>query len=506
MIRLLISCLAFLVAASALPAQERLALIIGNGGYGVVEALDNPPSDAQLMAETLRGTGFEVTLLTDADQAEMLAAIGRFGRRLRAAGAEATGLFYYAGHGVQSFGENYLLPVDVTLTDAADLPLVAVEAQAILRQMFSARNRTNIVILDACRNNPFEALPDLGDNGLAEMKAPTGTFLAYSTGPGEVALDGLGRNSPFTAALAEHVDAPGVPIEQMFKTVRVEVMRATNGRQVPWDTSSLTSDFTFVPQAAAPAASASASLWAMVRESGDPVQIELFLRAYPDSPFAVEALAMMAQFDVAAASAEASAADAPAYAAPPPPPAAPPAPPAAPPVSEQEMIGIAMQSGARADYQAYLDAYPQGTYAELAAFEIKTLDETAAADAGERIAAATAPETTPPAAAQAPTPAPLPETPVTFTAPLALGGAEVEGQTLEALIAGIPLYPPIEGLPEDAWKGQNCGACHEWQRDNLCDQAQTYLRDKAERSLSKLHPYGGGFKANLRRWAENDCR
>ena len=150
----------------------------------------------------------------------MKRAIAQFGRELRKAGGDATGLFYYAGHGVQSFGNNYLLPVDVSLSDAADLDLVAVEAQSVLRQMASARNRTNIVILDACRNNPFSEIPELDDNGLAEMKAPTGTFLAYATAPGGVALDGLGGNSPFTQAVVEQIVEPGQPIEQLFEQVR----------------------------------------------------------------------------------------------------------------------------------------------------------------------------------------------------------------------------------------------------------------------------------------------
>ena len=168
----------------------RLALVIGNASYGSVSALDNPVNDARMISQTLEGLGFTVSMAVNMSQVEMKLAIAQFGRDLRAAGADATGLFYYAGHGVQSFGNNYLLPVDVALSDAADLDLMAVEAQTVLRQMASARNRTNLVILDACRNNPFENVPELNESGLAEMKAPTGTFLAYATAPGGVALDG----------------------------------------------------------------------------------------------------------------------------------------------------------------------------------------------------------------------------------------------------------------------------------------------------------------------------
>lgn len=195
-LRLWLALVALGVWSTAALAEPRIALIVGNGAYNTVTQLDNPVPDAELMAQALRQKGFQVTMVTDAGQGALNQAIAQFGRDLRAAGREATGLFYYAGHAVQSFGENYLLPTDARLTDAADLSLVAVEAQAVLRQMRSARNRTNIVILDACRNNPFEDIPDLTDNGLAEMKAPTGTFLAYSTAPGAVALDGLTATAP----------------------------------------------------------------------------------------------------------------------------------------------------------------------------------------------------------------------------------------------------------------------------------------------------------------------
>ncbi len=269
-------------------AEPRIALIVGNGGYVAVGALANPPSDAALMADTLQGLGFEVTLIRDGSKAAMSAAVAEFGAALRAAGPEATGLFYYAGHGVQSFQRNYLLPVDAAISNAADLDLVAVDAESVLRQMASARNKTNIVILDACRNNPFSTIPDLNDNGLAEMKAPTGTFLAYATAPGAVALDGLDGNSPFTRALAAMMVTQGLPVEQVFKEVRIAVLATTGGLQTPWDTSSLTADFSFAAGSAD-----EEQLWATVSVSGDPVQIKLFLKAYPDTAFRADAEALL---------------------------------------------------------------------------------------------------------------------------------------------------------------------------------------------------------------------
>ncbi|MEM9124737.1 MAG: caspase domain-containing protein, partial [Pseudomonadota bacterium] len=267
-------------------AEPRIALVVGNSAYGSVSALDNPVNDARLMAEKLSELGFEVRHLSDSNQIDMKRAIAQFGRDLRNGGESAVGLFYYAGHGVQSFGSNYLLPVDVSLSDPADLDLMAVEARSVLHQMASANNKTNIVILDACRNNPFEDLADMDDNGLAEMKAPTGTFLAYATDPGGVALDGESGNSPFTLSLAKHIETPGMAIEQLFKKVRVDVLDETRGLQTPWDTSSLTQDFAFAIETETQIlqqVQSEEEQWQQVVNSRDPVQIMLFLRSFPDS-------------------------------------------------------------------------------------------------------------------------------------------------------------------------------------------------------------------------------
>lgn len=483
-LKTLVWALALVVLAAWVPAraEPRLALVVGNGAYGSVPALDNPVNDARLMADTLTGTGFVVTLLTDVDQITLNRAIAQFGRDLRTAGTEATGLFYYAGHGVQSFGNNYLLPVDAQLTDAADLGLVAVQAESVLRQMFSARNKTNIVILDACRNNPFEHIPDLNDNGLAEMKAPTGTYLAYSTAPGAVALDGVDGNSPFTRALARQIVMPGQPIEQVFKATRVAVLEATGKLQTPWDTSSLTADFQFVPAVAlSPEAIAAQSLWDSVKATRDPLQVMLYLRAYPDSLFLDEARALLN--DVMAPELQPG--------RPAPPMALAPVAPQGPDPREADLIGKAQSSGAVADYEAYLQAFPRGVYSELARLELAAL------------AARPAPPAAPPAA---PPVASAPPALVTFAAPLTTGESAIIGRSIEQLVAGSPLYPPIEGIPEAMWKGQSCSNCHSWTRAALCDQGKTYLGPVAERSLAKPHPYGHGFKQSLRDWAQGGCQ
>lgn len=486
----------------ALPAlaEPRIALIMGNGAYSSITSLDNPVPDAELMADVLRDQGFEVTILTDATQSEMNRGIAQFGRALRDAGPEATGLYYYAGHAVQSFGTNYLLPADTDLIDAADLSLVAVQADAVLRQMFSARNKTNIVILDACRNNPFESVPGLNDNGLAEMNAPRGTFLAYSTAPGAVALDGLEGNSPFTKALAEHIPTPGVPIEQTFKKVRVDVVQETNGQQTPWDTSSLTNNFVFKPGVVLTAQEvAEQQLWESVRGMNDPVQVMLFMRSYPNGRYSEEARGLLNSLlaEELAPQEEAVAQVAPA--------------PREPTVDEETLIGIAQQSGKKEDYEAYLEAFPKGTYAELAAFELTILAEKAQ-QAGQTQTAALAPEPEPapeptvnPEATRTTTSA-APEGDLTFRQPLTIGNAQIIGRSIEQLINGSPIFPPIEGLPEELWKDQKCTNCHEWTQEALCTQGKTYVDASNTRAVEKSHPYGGSFKQSVRRWASTGCQ
>lgn len=239
-------------------AAPRVALVIGNADYGeAIGKLANPARDAELIAKSLAQVGFTVTTLLDADQKAMKRAISDFGKRLVAAGPEATGLFYYAGHGVQIGGTNYLIPLAARIESEADADMEAVDADWVLKQMEFAGNRVNVVILDACRNNPLGRGLRSVTAGLARMDAPKGSFIAYSTAPGEVAQDGNNGNSPYAAALAEAITAKPTPIEEMFRNVRVDVMRATAEQQVPWDSSSLTGAFYF-REAAEPVAVAAA--------------------------------------------------------------------------------------------------------------------------------------------------------------------------------------------------------------------------------------------------------
>jgi formylglycine-generating enzyme required for sulfatase activity len=247
---------AILASTSASAVETRIALVIGNSEYSS-GPLPNPANDAKLMGESLSSLGFEVIARRNADQITMKRAIQEFGERLEKGGPGAVGLFYYAGHGVQLNGRNYLIPTTARIEREGDVEIEAVSADWVIEQMRYARNRLNIVILDACRNNPFTRSMRSVDHGLATMDAPAGILIAYSTAPGAVAADGTGRNSPYTEALTQAMREMHEPVEQVFKHVRVGVMGATSGKQVPWESSSLTGDFYFAaPPKTLPAAGA----------------------------------------------------------------------------------------------------------------------------------------------------------------------------------------------------------------------------------------------------------
>jgi uncharacterized caspase-like protein len=227
--------------------EERLALLIGNGHYTHGGSLDNPVNDVRAMKRALEGLGFSVMKYEDCSQKAMKRAMDKFGRQLR---GKDVGLFFYAGHGVQVNGHNYLLPVDAKLDTEHDAEYDCVRADRILAKMEGAGSRTNIVILDACRDNPFERSWRRGSkgSGLASMKAPSGSLIAYSTAPGETALDGRGENSPYTSALLKHIGTPNITVMQMFTRVRSTVKKKSDDQQTPWESTCLDGDFYFSTQ------------------------------------------------------------------------------------------------------------------------------------------------------------------------------------------------------------------------------------------------------------------
>jgi Caspase domain len=242
----LIAILACLILA-ALPAAagKRVALVIGNSNYAHVTDLKNPKFDADLMEKTLRDVGFEVTRVSDVDQRGMKQALLDYGRKLRE-GADAS-MFYYAGHGIELNGVNYLVPVDADTRNSEEADIQNVSVNSFLALTENSGVPMNIIILDACRNNPFRSMRAVTDGGLAPVKAPRGTYVAYATSPGTVAADGDGENSPFTLALAESIKLPGLTLEAVLKQTRQKVQTLTNGAQLPYDNSAITGDFYFVP-------------------------------------------------------------------------------------------------------------------------------------------------------------------------------------------------------------------------------------------------------------------
>jgi TPR repeat protein len=229
---------AWLVATPAL-ADKRVALVIGNSAYRSVSRLDNPANDAKLMADTLRNLGFTLVgggAQLDLSKAQFEGALQTFGDQAQGADVD---LFYYAGHGVQVRGKNFLAPVEASLTKEADIYLQMVDAEAVLSQMEGSGAKLNLVILDACRNNPFGGgrLRAIS-GGLAQMQAPEGTLISYATQPGNVAQDGADGDSPYTKALVATIGRPGIGLFDVFNEVGLSVKRATGGVQQPWVSSS----------------------------------------------------------------------------------------------------------------------------------------------------------------------------------------------------------------------------------------------------------------------------
>jgi uncharacterized caspase-like protein len=293
--------------------DKRVALVVGNGNYAHAPQLDNATRDARLIASTLKELGFTLiggSAQENLDRSSLEQAVRSFGRAI---GPGTIALFYYAGHGLQSRGGNYLVPVSANLSSSSDIDFELVDLDIVVRQMDAAHASLNIIALDACRNNPFGGR-GLRDEtaGLAEMRAPPATLISYATQPGGVAQDGApGDDSPYSSALAEAIRAPGIDVLKVFNNVGVTVRRQTNGRQTPWVASSpIEGEFVL---AAAPSASAAAPspaavavpaapdissikelltadrdalFWRSVQATDKPEELESYLRQFPQGAFA----------------------------------------------------------------------------------------------------------------------------------------------------------------------------------------------------------------------------
>jgi hypothetical protein len=290
-------CLLLAVAVSAAmlplhaqaPGDVRIALVIGNAAYPGSTALVNPINDAKAMGDILRGMGFKVIELRDGSKAQMLSAIGTIKEDLR--GKQAIGMLYFAGHGLQLDWRNYMMPVDARLKKSADIPAQTVDLGVVLEAFKSAGNRLNIVVLDACRNNPFDN--QLATKGLAPIDAPPGTFMALATTAGNVAEDGDAKsvNGLYTQYLLQEIKKPAVRIEDVFRRVKLQVRQQSKGRQIPSDSSNLQEEFSFdkgfsriVPESESVRMTryrAEKQDWDRIKASTNAIDFFEFLQRYP---------------------------------------------------------------------------------------------------------------------------------------------------------------------------------------------------------------------------------
>lgn len=289
----------FLHSTASVHAEKRVALIVGNGSYTRAGTLENPVNDARELGNALRRLDFEVHQEENLQRSTFLEAIRTFSKSLE--GADVA-LFFYAGHGIQVAGENYLVPVDANLQDESDINDELIAVKSLLKQMDGSA-KTRIILLDACRNNPFTTglARSMGTKsvevgqGLARVDAGPGTLIAYATEPGNVAFDGADGNSPFTKALLNHIATPNLDVARMLRRVRTDVIETTEGAQIPWENSSLVLDFTFRPakHGAVELASSDEALWEAVRYGDDPDEIRLYLERYPNGQFATVAFRLL---------------------------------------------------------------------------------------------------------------------------------------------------------------------------------------------------------------------
>jgi len=343
--------------------SKRIALVIGNGAYASAPPLKNPPNDARDMAATLKTLGFDVMSGVNVNQRDMKRLIREFGLKLKNGGS---GLFYYAGHGVQSKGRNYLIPVDANIQSEAEVEDSGVDAALVLNFMDDAQNGLNIVILDACRNNPFARSFRSANDGLAQVDAPTGTLIAYATAPGRVASDGVGQNGLYTSELLKQMQTPGVSITDVFMRVRAEVMKQTGNKQVPWEASSLVGSFYFAGASAdsTPATNITKidpvafelSYWETIKNSANTDDFKAYLARYPQGQFVELAKNRIATLATAAKPAETSS-----------------------PVTNGGQAELTFwdsikNSTSAEDYRAYLEKYPNGEFAGLARRRLAPLE------------------------------------------------------------------------------------------------------------------------------------
>ena len=335
--------------------SQRVALVIGNARYVGAPALRNPVNDAHAISDKLNELGFQVIEVTDATQKEMNRAITSFGRKLNGG---TVALFFYAGHGVQVKGRNYIIPVDAQIDSESAVASESVSVDTVLEQL--GVSPVSIVILDACRNNPFERSFRKIGGGLAQMDAPKGSFIAYATAPGRTAADGEGKNGLFTQELLKQINEPGLTLESVFKRVRSGVSAKSGDAQMPWDSSSMTGEFYFKPGSAAQTSQAVVKIksreeieqdaWESARLSNNTDVIQEYLKQYPKGRFVGPARVLMATIKAGIGK------------------------PAVADEGETTLWTEVQKGNRREDYSAYLEQYPAGKYAALARIRLNATE------------------------------------------------------------------------------------------------------------------------------------
>jgi len=292
--------LSLVISTAIYATEKKVALVIGNSGYSSAP-LKNPVNDAIDISNSLELLGFEVVRGTDLNRKQLRQRVREFGSLLTKADV---GFFYFAGHGIQFNGENYLIPVSVDINSEDEVVDEAISISSILHKMEGAGNAINIVVLDACRNNPFARSYRSASRGLTRMDGPTGSYIAYATAPGMIASDGKGKNGLYTQYLLEYMQQPGLSIEQVFKKVRVGVIGDTGGKQVPWENSSLLGDFYFVINKEdnsqgdiSDEINYELRFWKSADKSASRSFYQAYLEKYPNGHFADLALSKIRQID-----------------------------------------------------------------------------------------------------------------------------------------------------------------------------------------------------------------
>ena len=395
-------------------SEHRVALVVGNAAYRD-SPLKNPVNDARAMRDKLKSLGFAVVYFENLQTRQIGGALREF-RNLVRPGSVA--LFFYAGHGLQVRGENFLPTVDAELSSEEDVPNQSLNLARVLNAMEDSKAAVNLVLLDACRNNPYARNFRSSPTGLARVQAPSGTLIHYATRPGSVAEDGGGSHGTYTEALLAQIDEKGVPIETALKRVTVRVRDATKGKQEPWMEGSLTGDFYFIVNGGSPQitvqqapATADAAAWQAADSTGTAVAYQAYLGEYPSGLYAAAARIKLATLRPPAATSAAptatvAAATAPPVAAAPAPstaatalppgaeatPAGPPPVLALVPPGTKDADGFvwrdAQAKGAKAHFEAYLQQFPRGRYAVAARLALKRLAQREAEVRAQEVAAA----------------------------------------------------------------------------------------------------------------------